>query len=850
MAEEIGIDIGDILAGDKPTLREQLSAIPKTPFANINISDPKAGQPVLVGDVTVADAPNGDVIVNLDGAGNQIPDFKNTGSSWVSVEKNVNIADRVDSTFLAKMSEALLRGIDADNQSCAGWRAKIKDALEHIGVKAQDRKTLPFDDASNMTHPLIAESMVQFNARAMKETLPATGPVKTVVYGKETQSRRDEADRVQNHMNYQITQEDRAYYDNHDRLMMYLPCIGSAFKLTYYDKIKKTTVSKFISVDDIIVAYNASSMEELPRLTYIDRITHNEFKKRILSNDYIDQHIGEPQDDSEADSGITSAKDAIDKSEGRERSVDYTDNRHAIYNIFVDYDIKGFEHTDVKTGKPTGIGLPWIVQIEKESRKIVGIKRNWCKIDQPFKKEDYITHYKMFSGFGLLGYGYFHLIGGLQAGLTGAVRLILDSSAFASMQGGFKSKDAKLKGGDLRIKPREWVEVNLTSEELSKCFYTPPFKEPSAALFNIAKVLEENGRRFASTTEAVVGDAKNTGPVGTTVALIEQGTQVTSGVHKRIHEAMEHEIQIRARINKEMMDETGYYYNVAGDRKWVNPEDYNDEIKIVPVSDPNIISQTQRIAMAQAELDLAIKFPQYYDIFKVLKSMQSAMGKTNPDENMISPDKAPRLDPMNEGSMIMTGKPVKAFYDQMHDAHIAIHEAQMAYAATLPPEQSQPYVISLQSHIATHRAYAMHAQINTMFGGKLPPIDLYDISEESSIPAELENQLSMLEASNLPLIQQYLAQFQPVPPRDAESDAEIARKDKAFAAEEERKKIAFENEQERKDKQAINDEARKEVSAENQEERGDKQAIQKMAHAEAANESKSRWKEKPNGKRT
>lgn len=707
-----------------------------------------------------------------------------------------NLVSHFTQGQLSGIASSLMEGVDADERSMQEWRDTLKRGLETLGLKKIPTANLAFDGASTGSFPLLMEAVIQFNARAMKETLPADGAVKCKVYGKETEEAAEKAAHVEKHMNAQILFEDSGYFDNHDKLLMYLPFAGSAFKKTYRDTVKGITVSRFIPADNITVNYHATCDEDLERITHTTTVTHQAYK-RMVGVGELSEHHGALQDSEVANEDDLT--DSVMRIEGRDKVVSNDDGSHTLREVNCYYDMPNFEHKDAE-GNKTGIALPWIVTIDKESQKVLSIRRNWEENGNQFVRLDYITHYRYLQGFGYLGWGLLHVIGNPAETVNGLLRLTIDGGMVASFNGGFTAKTMKMKNGSYQLRPFHWQSTDLDPEELQKAFYTPPFKDPSPVISSIFTTLVEAGRRIASTTETMVGDANNNAPVGTTIALIEQATKVMSGIHVRLHNAMAHEFMVRARINAQYLAEEGLVFDANGDTGFIVPADYDGSFKLVPVSDPNVVSQTQRIAVAQGQLALAQQFPQYHDMYEALKRMHSAVGTPDIDDILINPEDAPYVSPVIEGARVVAGKPIKAYFEQDHKAHNAVHGAQMEYITRTMGEQGNNLLLALQAHIAEHTAYDMYL---TMGGVK--PFDLSATDkEEASQDKQVERIQSAQEAQQVAqLMQMILEQFPPQEDKEAEKQtafaAEEQRKAQSFEAEEARKQDSYEREQARKD---------------------------------------------------
>lgn len=608
-----------------------------------------------------------------------------------------NLAEQISPTDLGVMAVELLEHIDADIASREEWERRMARGIAVMGLRDDPEFTPPFIGASEVTHPLLAEAIVQFQSRAVTEIFPPGGPVKCIVVGESDEESEAQRERVEAHMNYQLTIEDRGYFPDVDKMLFRLPIEGSVFRKCFYDQLTGMTKSRAVKAGDLIVPYSASSLEDTPRITHRMHVQPNDVKKLQAVGYYRATSI---TDMPPAEKEIGDLDEAIDTAESRTLSEHPDDTEHLIYECCCDYDLPG------DLADPEGIARPYIVTIDADNQDILAIRRNWRDEDDLKRKRLYYTHYQYLPGLGFYGYGLFHMIGGLAEAATGAVRALLDSAAFATLQGGFKSSDAAVKGGDMELSPGEWKDIDLTAEELDKAFKTIPWKEPSPAMFQLLGMLTESGQRFASTTESMVGDASNNGPVGTTVALIEQGSKVYSAIHKRIHFAAGCEFSCLAELNGEYLPDEGYPYTVEGEERTIARADYDDRVDVVPVSDPNIFSATQRIAIAQTGMQLAVQAPQLYDMYEVHKRMHVALRTPAMDEILIDPDQSEHLDPMTENAAILTGRAVKVFPEQDHQAHIAVHMAFLQHPEFGGNKTAQKMIMgAMMAHIAQHAAY-------------------------------------------------------------------------------------------------------------------------------------------------
>ena len=758
-----------------------------------------------------------------------------------------NLAELIEEGELNLIADDLLDMMRADEESEEPWRKQLEDGLYIAGFVKGGNESLPFPGASNVVHPMIIEAIVQFNARAYQELMPPTGPCKGMVVGEETDEKREQAKRGEDHMNFQMTEEDEGYSDEIDQLLFYLPMAGSAFTKTYFDFQLNITTTRFVRAEEIVMPYTAVSINNTPRYAHRQQIFKNEMRRRMDSGLYRDIELVEPaefQGGSNAEAVFT----LYDEAEGKEPVLAEDDDRYLVYDVCIDYDLPGFEDRDEK-GNPTGIGLPYIITVEENSRRILAIRRNWRKNDPLQRKRSYFTHYKYLPGLGSKGSGLCHHIGGLAEASSGSVRAILDAAAFATLQGGFKSKEARLPAGQITFQPGQWLDVDLSADELNSAFFTPPFKEPSNALFEMLKIMEENARRFAGTTEAVVGDASSSGPVGTTVALIEQGTKVMSGIHRRLHRAQANEFKIRAEVNAEHLPEGVIYYDCAGGHKYVTSDDYsNREVNFVPVSDPNIVSAQQRIAINQGMIELMTQTPGDFKRHEVLKRTLEDMGVGDTKRYLVDPDARYRFDPASESARIMASKPIHAFHDQNHDGHLGVHMAQMEYLKTLPPEQGQPLIMALLEHMAKHEGYRIYQMVNQLAvqSGQppLPPLDLYSDDPENQMPPELENQVTAQVSQFVQALVAQIQANQPPPPEDAMAKADIDRKNAAAAEDEKRKQLQFQADEQRKQDAFTAEQLRAETKHKNEQLKADelaaKQKPEQDANAEHERQARTR----------
>jgi len=651
-----------------------------------------------------------------------------------------NLALDLPESELDRIAQDLLTKIESDEKTREPWYQRFRRGLEMMGVHEDALDDGPFPGASSAVHPLLAEAMVQFWARAEPELIPPEGPVKVKVTGEQTEEATERAERVENYMNYQCLVEDYGFREESSRALIAVPWQGCAFTKTFYSPIRDTVCKEFVQAEHLIAPYSATSLEQAPRFTHRMFKTVNEVRKMQAARYYRPCDLAQPD-----------YEEVIDAQEARDEAVDRgtpsgdpDDARHIIFEVSTEYEIPGHPDMD-EDGNETGIALPYIVSIEKSSRKILSIYRNWREDDDLKQRRVYVTKYGYIPGWGLYDFGLFHLIGGLSEAATGALRLVLDGSATASMQGGYRTKQGKRLGeGRSVIEPGVWKDTDLSHEDISKAFYTPPFKEPSPSLFNLLGFLVESAQRFSSTTETMVGDADNNAPVGTTVALIEQGSKVFSAIHSRLHHSAAHEYRIRYELTQEFMPEGGYPYDVLGDEREVFKEDFGPGISLLPVSDPNIFSQTQRIAIAQSSYQLATENPDIIDRREAVERMLKALKTPDIDSLLIKDDDLQPMDPVSENQALLLGKPAKVFAEQDHEAHIQVHIAFLEHPQFGGhPEAQEAIFAAAKAHLAEHMA-ALYVQRMNELGVPAQFISRDDEERQTqALPPHVAEQIGM-----------------------------------------------------------------------------------------------------------
>ena len=614
-----------------------------------------------------------------------------------------NLAEELDEKEVRALGKDLIKAYEDDKSSRKQWEDQYAKGLKMLGVVVEDRSD-PFPGASGVHHPLLSEAATQFQARAISELFPSTGPVKTQIIGKVTDKKVSQAQRVQDFMNYQLTNQISDYFNELDQMLFYLALAGSAFKKIYYDDMLDRICSKFVPAEDFVISYQNSDLETAERYTQIMKMSKNEVRKFQLSGFYRDVPLSKNQD---GDGNEDVVQQTIERLEGM--SASQSDQIHTILEV----------HANLDLGEDD-IALPYIVTIDYDMQQVLAIRRNWKEDDTLKRKRTYFIHYKYLPGLGFYGFGLIQMIGGLQHASTGALRALLDSAAFANLNGGFRAKGARIEGGDITVSPGEWVEVEAYGDDLRKSFIPLPFKEPSPTLLQLLGVLTESGRRFASIADAMIGDSAGSGPVGTTIALIEQGSKVFSAIHKRIHQAQGREFKLIYELNGEYLDDE-YPYDVIGETKKIRRKDFDSAISVVPVSDPNIFSQAQRIALAQTGLQLAQQAPQIIDVKEAYRRFLQSLNLPDYENLLIQDNEVPRRDPVSENMAILNGKPIKVFENQDHAAHMAVHQQFMQDPRFAGNEQAKQVLYGqMLAHIGQHTAYLYQQQMQAQMPQGIP----------------------------------------------------------------------------------------------------------------------------------
>ena len=610
---------------------------------------------------------------------------------------DANLVEFIDDSELQSLSGDILSSIRHDKESRSEWEKTYVDGLKYLGMKFDEARSEPFEGSSGVIHPILAEAVTQFQAQAYKEMLPAKGPVKTQLVGQRTAETEAQADRVQEFMNFYIMNVMQDYDPELDMLLFYLPLAGSAFKKIYYDNVLNRAVSKFVSPEDLIVPYEASDISSAERVTHAINMSRNEIKKQQLSGFYADVDIKSSSYDPDDDD----VQKEIDEIEGM--SPSYAEDRdHTVYEVHTILDLAGFEDVD-KDGKPTGLKLPYIVTIDESSQTVLSIRRNYVEGDPYKNKINYFVQYKFLPGLGFYGLGLSHMIGGLSKASTSILRQLIDAGTLANLPAGFKARGMRIRDEDEPLQPGEFRDIDTTGGSLRENLIPLPIKEPSNVLMSLLGILVDSGKRFAAIADMNVGDMNQAMPVGTTVALLERGTKVMSAIHKRLHYAQRIEFQLLSKVFSEFLPPEYAYETGTGPRE-IKQSDFDERIDVIPVSDPNIFSQSQRITLAQELLQMVQSNPQVHGpngIYEAYRRMYGALGVDNVEALLQPPpDMTPRpIDAGLENSGFLIGQPAQAFEGQNHTAHVETHRALFLTQVVKENPQIQAMVIS---HVMQH----------------------------------------------------------------------------------------------------------------------------------------------------
>jgi hypothetical protein len=668
-------------------------------------------------------------------------------------EFGANLAEVIDEQDLGRLGSELYQDTQSYKDSRADWEKAYTQGLDLLGFKYESR-TEPFQGASSATHPVLAEAVTQFQALAYKELLPAEGPVRTQVIGLDTPEIQDQADRVSEFMNYQIMDIMKEYEPEFDQMLFYLPLSGSTFKKVYYDETLGRAVSKFIQAQDIIVPYTANSIDDAESVVHVIKISENELRKQQVSGFYRDIEL-EASDELTQDNDVKSKERQL---EGVTMSGQ-TEGVFTLLECHVNLDLEGFEDMNPQTGEPTGIKLPYIVTIEEGSREVLSIRRNYLQNDPLKKKVNYFVHFKFLPGFGFYGNGLIQMIGGLSRTATQALRQLLDAGTLSNLPAGFKQRGIRIRDDAQSIQPGEWRDVDAPGGNLRDAFMTLPYKEPSQTLLQLMGVVVQAGQRFASIADMQVGDGNQQAAVGTTVALLERGSRTMSAIHKRIYSSMKEEFKLLANVFKLYLPPE-YPYDVVGGQRTIKQADFDDKVDIIPVADPNIFSQTQRISIAQTELQLAMANPGIHNMYEVYRTMYSALGIRDIDRILLKPDQPTPKDPALEHIDALAGKPFQAFPGQDHRAHITAH---LNFMATNMARNAPVIMASLEKNCFEHISLMSQEQVEIEFRNEIQQLQQMQQNPQAMQNPQMQIQVRMLtekvESRKAVLIAEMMEEF-------------------------------------------------------------------------------------------
>ena len=666
------------------------------------------------------DTPDGGVII----------DFDPNGDMGGGSDHNENLADLIEENDLQGIASDLISAFEADRDSRSDWESTYINGLDLLGLKNEDRSE-PWDGACGVFHPVLTEAVVRFQAQAIQEIFPAAGPVKTSVVGQITDEKSQQSARVRDYLNYLITEKMTEYRSETEKMLFSLPLAGSAFRKVYYDPNMGRPCSMFVPAEDFVVSYGASDLVTCERATHIMKRTSNEVRKLQVSGFYSDIDLPDPS----PDTGDIERK--YNQLTGGSANYEF-DNRHTILEIQAEIDLIGFE--DSEYGESTGIALPYVVSIDKSSRQILSIRRNWYENDPMKMKREHFVHYQYLPGIGFYGFGLIHMIGGLAKSATSILRQLVDAGTLSNLPGGLKSRGLRIKGDDTPIMPGEFRDVDVPGGAIRDNITFLPYKEPSNVLYQLLGDIVTEGRRFASAGDVKAADMNAEAPVGTTLAILERSMKVMSAVQARLHSSMRKELRILSGIVRDF-GPSEYPYDVKNGQ--LVPEDFDDRVDIIPVSDPNAGTMAQRIMQYQAALQLAVQAPQMYDLPLLHRQMLEVLGIRDADKIVPLEDEIPVTDPVTENMNIINGEPVKAFIFQDHEAHIQAHIALIEDPKIMEIMSQSPTAkaseAAMASHISEHVAFAYRDKIEKELGVPLP-------GPEEKLPEDIELRLSRLVA--------------------------------------------------------------------------------------------------------
>jgi len=697
---------------------------PMTP-SDIELMDPNDGG--IEVDLETGETSPAETTVTETEDGGVVIDFGGAEESETATDHDANLAEFMEDSDLGSLANELVDGFLADQNSRKEWSMAYVKGLDLLGMKIEDR-TQPWAGASGVYHPMLSEAVVRFQAQAMGELMPASGPARTKIVGKITPEKTRQAYRVEQEMNYQITEQMPDYRNEMEQMLFRLPLAGSAFKKLYFDPIEKRPVSLFVPAEDLVASYGASNLRTCPRYTHLMRKTANEIVKLQSVGFYRDVDLPDPAPDR------TDIQEKYDEIDGQDPTYLTDDTRYIILEMHVDIDLPG------ALADEDGIARPYVVTIDKSSKTILAIRRNWYADDETKKKRMHIVHYPYLPGMGFYGTGLIHLIGGLAKSATSILRQLIDAGTLSNLPAGLKSRSLRIKGDNTPLMPGEWRDADVAGGTLRDSLFPMPYKEPSSVLYTLLGNVVEEGRRIGSVADIAISDMGAQAPVGTTLAILERSLKVMSGVQARLHAAMKDELRLLASIIKEYMP-AEYDYEIEGD--FNRQDDFGGPVDIIPVSDPNAATMAQRVMQYQAALQLAQQAPQLYDLGKLHQQMLEVLGIKDADNIIKLPEDMKPQDPVTENMAMLKQEPIKAFLYQDHEAHISVHMAAMQDPKLQQIIGQSPFAQAIQSamtaHINEHVAMSYRKEIEKQLGVPLP-------AEGEPLPEDVEIQLSQLVA--------------------------------------------------------------------------------------------------------
>ena len=690
-----------------------------TPFETGDDDQEEAVQVEIVNPEAVSvETEDGGIIIDFEG--------EITEELLGSDSHDQNLAEVIDDDVLQSMASELIADFKADQESRSDWARAYVKGLDLLGMKVEDRQQ-PWAGASGVFHPILTEAVVRFQAQAMGEIFPPAGPVRTKIVGKNDTEKKDQAFRVENEMNYLLTEEMSEYRDEMEQMLFKLPIAGSAFKKVYYDPLMERPCSMFVPSEDFVVSYGASDLKTCPRYTHVMKKTSNEVLQLQVNGFYRDVDLPDPEPD------YSDIKQKYDELDGEDAVIE-DDDRHTILEMHVDMNMP--EEFD----DPDGIARPYVITIDKTSSEILSIRRNWYEDDEKKKKRMHFVHYRYLPGLGFYGTGLIHLIGGLAKSATSILRQLIDAGTLSNLPAGLKARGLRIKGDDAPLMPGEFRDVDVPGGAIRDSITFIPYKEPSSVLYSLLGNIVEEGRRIGSVADVQVGDTNPQAPVGTTLALMERSMKVMSGVQARLHAALKQELRILAKIIHDNMS-AEYSYDMDGD--FDRTKDFDGRVDVIPVSDPNAATMSQRVMQYQAALQLAQQAPQLYDMGKLHRQMLEVLGISEAAEIIKLPDDIKPKDPVSENMAILKQEPVKAFMYQDHEAHIQVHMSAMQDPKIQQIVGQSPFAGAIQSamasHITEHVAYQYRKEIQLQLGVEMP-------SEDQPLPEDTEEEISRLAA--------------------------------------------------------------------------------------------------------